>query len=124
MSSSVFKTIATDDDLLGIEDTNSYNFDRNGAIIPYSAFVSLMQNQAFTAYLEQIKNKYEEKEGPLTCPEINDVDGEDDDDSENDEEGQFVFNNQEEEAAFHLAVEAENKVAAKVSKSGRKKAKK
>ena len=36
----------------------TYTFDRNGAIIPYSAFVSLLDAPEFQKYLAQVKKQY------------------------------------------------------------------
>lgn len=47
-------------------DDSSFNFDRNGVIIPYFAFVSLMDDANFQQYLAKIVEKYEESEGPLS----------------------------------------------------------
>jgi hypothetical protein len=75
LSSTVFKT--SEDDL-GVEDKN-HNFDKNGAVIPYSAFVSLMQQEDFITYLSQVRVKYESTEGSLRFSDDEDDDDDDDD---------------------------------------------
>lgn len=47
-------------------DDSSFNFDKNGVIIPYFAFVSLMDDANFQQYLAKVVEKYEESEGPLS----------------------------------------------------------
>ena len=54
----------------------SYFFDKNGAIIPYSAFVSLLDSEEFHNYLKSVKHLYT---GKLHETE-NDDDNTDDDD--------------------------------------------
>ena len=58
-----------------VEDTNchlvgdhNYSFDRHGVAIPYSAFVSLIDNNDFIAYLVGVKEKYEQVVGSLEWP--------------------------------------------------------
>lgn len=46
-------------------DDHNYSFDRHGVAIPYSAFVSLMDNKDFTDYLVQVKDRYEQAAGSL-----------------------------------------------------------
>jgi len=46
-------------------DGSVFNFDKNGVIIPYSAFVSLMDDESFQKYLKQVVTKFEETEGPI-----------------------------------------------------------
>jgi len=52
------------------ESESEYSFDRNGAIIPYAAFVSLMKTDDFTdAFISDVKANYERVEGSMSCPE-------------------------------------------------------
>jgi len=52
-----------------------YHFDRNGAILPYSTFVSLMKDSKFlNEFMAYAKNKYEELEGPLVTGGGQDLD--------------------------------------------------
>lgn len=45
---------------------NLYHFDKNGAIFPYSTFVSLIKDCKFQGdFMVYAKEKYEEVEGPL-----------------------------------------------------------
>jgi hypothetical protein len=66
-------------------DDSQFNFDKNGVIIPYSAFVSLMDDPNFLLYLEKIKAKYEETEGSLEriFKLINGIENGDDDNDDN-----------------------------------------
>ena len=62
----------------------SYFFDRNGAIIPYSAFVALLDSEKFDDYLRAL---YKLREGkaylsPITVPDDTDEDDNDDDDDD------------------------------------------
>ena len=47
-------------------DDSSFSFDRNGVIIPYFAFVSLLDDINFQKYLKTVVEKFEETEGPLS----------------------------------------------------------
>lgn len=47
-------------------DDSCFNFDRNGVIIPYFAFVSLLDDTNFQSYLKTVVEKFEETEGPLS----------------------------------------------------------
>jgi len=47
-------------------DDSCFNFDRNGVIIPYFAFVSLLDDPNFQQYLKTVVEKFEETEGPLS----------------------------------------------------------
>ncbi len=47
-------------------DDSCFNFDRNGVIIPYFAFVSLLDDANFQHYLKTVVEKFEETEGPLS----------------------------------------------------------
>ena len=65
----------------------SYFFDKNGAIIPYSAFVSLLESDSFHDYLRTVKRLYKGKDCEITPPFVpgkrpsdNDNNDEDDDD--------------------------------------------
>jgi hypothetical protein len=40
-----------------------FHFDKNGCIIPYAAFVELLNDTEFEEYLEAVKAKYNSKEG-------------------------------------------------------------
>ncbi len=51
-------TATTDDSIL--------DFNSNGVIIPYFAFVSLLNKNSFQNYLKTVKEKFEETEGPLS----------------------------------------------------------
>ena len=46
----------------------TYNFDKNGAIIPYSAFVSLLDSEDFQDYLRTVKRLYKGKDIKITPP--------------------------------------------------------
>ena len=53
-----------------------FHFDKNGSIIPYPAFIELLDDQDFEEYLKLVKSKYyskesEEKSGPKTPPADN-----------------------------------------------------
>jgi hypothetical protein len=65
----------------------SYFFDKNGAIIPYSAFVSLLESDSFHDYLRTVKRLFKGKDCEITPPFVpgkrasdNDNDNDDDDD--------------------------------------------
>ena len=47
-------------------DDSCFSFDRNGVIIPYFAFVSLLDDENFQHYLKTVVEKFEETEGPLS----------------------------------------------------------
>ena len=47
-------------------DDSHYTFDKNGVIIPYFAFVSLLDDPNFQCYLKKILEKFEETEGSLS----------------------------------------------------------
>ena len=47
-------------------DDSNYTFDKNGVIIPYFAFVSLMDDPNFHCYLKKVLEKFEETEGSLS----------------------------------------------------------
>jgi hypothetical protein len=47
-------------------DDSCFNFDKNGVIIPYFAFVSLMDDASFQQYLKKVVEKFEETEGSLS----------------------------------------------------------
>ena len=76
------ETVDLGDDLSSTASTSSddsqYSFDKNGVIIPYFAFVSLMDDSNFHNYLKKVLEKFEETEGSLTqlflTGELNDVD--------------------------------------------------
>jgi hypothetical protein len=59
----------------------SYFFDRNGAIIPYSAFVALLDSEDFQDYLKTVKQLYNGKkiETPVLVSLDDDHDDDDDD---------------------------------------------
>jgi len=63
----------------------SYFFDRNGAIIPYSAFVALLDSEKFDDYLQALYKLREGKayQAPITVPDDTDEDDDDDDDEVN-----------------------------------------
>ena len=52
--------------------TDGLKYDRNGATVPYSAFVSLLEEESFHAYIRQIKELYEQKEGPIQQNDLED----------------------------------------------------
>jgi len=69
-------------------DDSCFNFDKNGVIIPYFAFVSLMDDEGFHHYLKKVVEKFEESEGPIknmfpSEDEDDDADDDDDDNSKN-----------------------------------------
>jgi hypothetical protein len=47
-----------------------FHFDKNGCIIPYAAFVSLIENSKFDHYLQRVKNRFNYREPNLQCEEI------------------------------------------------------
>jgi len=53
-------------------DTAQYKYDRNGVTIPYSAFVNLMEQESFFAYMDKIKTVYEAKEGLINRSSLDD----------------------------------------------------
>ena len=61
--------LGTGDDLSTVSattDDSCFSFDRNGVIIPYFAFVSLMDDENFQSYLRKVVEKFEETEGSLS----------------------------------------------------------
>ena len=62
-------------------DDSVFNFDKNGVIIPYSAFVSLMDDENFQKYLKLVVSKFEETEGPIAKLFL-DVNGEEENEEE------------------------------------------
>jgi hypothetical protein len=59
VSSSVFKVAG--------EKNDKYWFDQSGAQMPYSTFVSLMEDKTFTGdYMRSVREDYEKTEGSLT----------------------------------------------------------
>ena len=75
----------------------SYFFDRNGAIIPYSAFVALLDSEKFDDYLQALYKLREGKayQAPITVPD--DTDEDDDDDDEVNVDDPLVCDKEEEE---------------------------
>jgi hypothetical protein len=61
--------VAAHSDGGSVQHTNgeSYFFDRNGAIIPYSAFIALLDSDTFEQYLKTI---YRLREGKPYCPPV------------------------------------------------------
>jgi len=47
-------------------DDSQFTFDKNGVIIPYFTFVTLMDDPLFQPYLKKVLDKFEETEGSLT----------------------------------------------------------
>ena len=59
LASSAFRTSASDGSR-----NEGYDFDKNGLVLPYPAFISLMRNSAFTdAYVDKIRQHYQEDTG-------------------------------------------------------------
>ena len=77
----------------------SYFFDRNGAIIPYSAFVALLDSEKFDDYLQALYKLREGKayQAPITVPDDTDEDDDDDDDDEVNVDDPLVCDKEEEE---------------------------
>ena len=67
----------------------TYTFDKNGAIIPYAAFVSLLDAPDFQKYLAQVKKQYrrdrptsDEKDADSSCEGTEDLVSSDEDEEE------------------------------------------
>jgi hypothetical protein len=67
----------------------TYTFDKNGAIIPYAAFVSLLDAPDFQKYLAQVKKQYrrdrptsDEKNADSSCEGTEDLVSSDEDEEE------------------------------------------
>ncbi len=67
-------------------DDSCFSFDRNGVIIPYFAFVSLLDDENFQHYLKTVIEKFEETEGPLSKlfqqEDLNNAEEEDEDEED------------------------------------------
>ena len=68
----------------------TYNFDKNGAIIPYSAFVSLLDSEDFQDYLRTVKRLYKGKDIKITPPRPVFASSAGNNDTDNDEEEEVV----------------------------------
>ena len=83
-----------------------YHFDKNGAIIPYAAFVALLDSEAFHDYLFSLKRLYKGNDFVLTpspttvvsSNTANDDDNDDGDDDDDDEEVVFKGRKRRKEA--------------------------
>jgi len=52
-----------------------YHFDKSGVVLPFAAFVSLLKDKMFTdTFMQQLKKKFEETEGPLDLTDVDCVD--------------------------------------------------
>jgi len=85
-----------------------YHFDKNGAIVPYSAFVSLIDSAEFQEYLEKVKKLYYKEKATSE----NDNDDDDDDD-------EVLFDNIKKVAAAAKKRRATGKRKMKYGKSRR-----
>lgn len=61
-----------------------FHFDKNGCIIPYAAFVALIENLKFEEYLKRVKNRfnYREPSEEITAPP--NTEGEEEEEEEED----------------------------------------
>jgi hypothetical protein len=64
VSSTIFKP-ATHKEDLDEDKKDKYFYDGNGAQMPYSTFLALMDAASFRDYLESVKTYYEKTEGPV-----------------------------------------------------------
>jgi hypothetical protein len=62
-----------------LSDDSQLKYDRNGATVPYAAFVSLMETKTFYDYMKKIQTLYEQKEGVIP---VTDIDTETNDDND------------------------------------------
>ena len=73
-----------------------YHFDKNGAIIPYAAFVALLDSEAFHDYLFSLKRLYKGNDfvltpSPTTVVSSNTANDDDNDDGDDDDDEEVVF---------------------------------
>lgn len=60
LSSNVFKPIRNNDNDLDPDQREEFYFDKNGAILPFAAFISLMKDASFTGeFMKEVKAKYD-----------------------------------------------------------------
>lgn len=60
LSSNVFKPIRNNDDDLDSDQREDFYFDKNGAILPFAAFISLMKDASFTGeFMREVKAKHD-----------------------------------------------------------------
>ena len=86
-----------------------YHFDKNGAIVPYSAFVSLIDSAEFQEYLEKVKKLYYKEKAA----------SENDDDDDDDDDDEVLFDNIKKVAAAAKKRRATGKRKMKYGKSRR-----
>ena len=77
-----------------LNDDSQLKYDRNGATVPYAAFVSLMETKTFHDYMKKIQTVYEQKEGVIP---VTDLDTETNDDNDNDAAAEENNEGEEEE---------------------------
>jgi hypothetical protein len=80
-----------------IGDNSQLKYDRNGAIVPYPAFLSLMEQELFHDYMKKLQHLYEQKEGPISSAANVNTESTDDDIESNANQSTEDCNNVEEE---------------------------
>ena len=95
-----------------LSDDSQLKYDRNGAIVPYAAFVSLMETRAFHDYMKKLQNIYEQKEGVIPGTETNL-------DTENNDAGGGAANQNEGEGEEEEEEEEEGEISKKGKKRSR-----
>jgi hypothetical protein len=90
-----------------------YFFNKNGAIIPYSAFVSLLDSESFQEYLRQVKCLHEGKPYKPSCLERKkDKEDENDDDDDDDDDDDVEEVKDDEDESLALANSKKRRAAA------------
>jgi hypothetical protein len=109
-STNIDDTAETADDIstsaTSLTDDSCFNFDKNGVIIPYFAFVSLMDDPNFQLYLKKVVTKFEETEGPLSRLFS--------DEDQVEEEAAAAVEEEEEEELFLNKIKKKKKVVATI----------